>query len=83
MARRRRPSSDLLGRPASSTIPDGAQTTYSYVYYQDSGNTAHVNKQTSLVDGRWKVTYLDGFGRTIQVDRGTMGRRGTIRCRGC
>jgi len=29
-----------------------------------------------MVDGRWKVTYLDGFGRAIQVDAGHDGTPG-------
>ena len=53
---------DVYGRPASTVIPDGATTTYSYAYSPPT--------QTATVNGRWKQTTLDGFGRVIEVDTG-------------
>jgi RHS repeat-associated protein len=55
---------DAYGRPYQTTIPDGATTTYTYTY------GAGANTQTATVDGRWQTTSLDGFGRTIQVQKG-------------
>jgi len=56
-------------RPSQTTIPDGAVTTYTYTYYNPTTNTG-VNTQTATVDGRWQTTTLDGFGRTVQVQKG-------------
>ena len=53
---------DVYGRPASTVIPDGATRTYSYSYSPPT--------QTATVNGRWKQTTLDGFGRVIEVDTG-------------
>ena len=55
---------DSYGRPSQTTIPDGATTTYTYTY------SAGASTQTATVDGRWQTTTLDGFGRTIQVQKG-------------
>jgi RHS repeat-associated protein len=55
---------DWLGRPASTTVADGATTYYSY-----SGNT----QTATLTDGshnRWQTTAVDGFGRTTRVQTG-------------
>jgi hypothetical protein len=54
---------DLYGRPAQTQIPDGATTTYTYSY-------SPLPTQVATVNGRWKKTTLDGFGRVIQVDTG-------------
>ena len=56
---------DAYGRPASSTIPDGATATYAYTY-----PPTQLPTQTTTVNGRWTKTTLDGFGRVIQVDTG-------------
>ena len=53
---------DVYGRPMQTRIPDGAITAYTYSYSPPT--------QTATVNGRWKKTTLDGFGRTIQVDSG-------------
>ena len=55
---------DYYGRPATTTIPDGAVTTYTYTYAPGAST------QTATVNGRWKTTTLDGFGRTIRVQNG-------------
>ena len=47
----------------------GAVTTYTYTYYNPTTNTG-ANTQTATVDGRWQTTTLDGFGRTVQVQKG-------------
>jgi YD repeat-containing protein len=60
---------DSYGRPSQTTIPDGAVTTYTYTYYNPVTNSG-ANTQTATVDGRWQTTTLDGFGRTIQVQKG-------------
>jgi YD repeat-containing protein len=60
---------DSYGRPSQSTIPDGAVTTYTYTYYNFATGTG-TNTQTATLDGRWQTTTLDGFGRTIQVQKG-------------
>jgi RHS repeat-associated protein len=60
---------DAYGRPSSSTSIYGAKTTYGYsssLPYVISTNTTNSNG-TSL----WTYTTLDGFGRTIEVQRGT------------
>jgi len=55
---------DRPGRPYQTNIPDGAVTTYTYSYAPGA------NTQTAAADGRWQTTTLDGFGRTIQVQKG-------------
>jgi hypothetical protein len=60
---------DSYGRPYQTTIPDGAVTAYTYTYYNPVAHTG-ANTQTATVDGRWQTTTLDGFGRTIQVQKG-------------
>jgi len=55
---------DSYGRPATTTIPDGAVTSYSYTYNWGAST------QTATVNGRWKTTTLDGFGRTVRVQNG-------------
>jgi YD repeat-containing protein len=55
---------DSYGRPSQSTTPDGAVTTYTYTY------SPFASTQTASLDGRWQTTTLDGFGRTIQVQKG-------------
>jgi len=55
---------DSSGRPAQTTTPDGAVTTYTYSY------SPGANTQTATLDGRWQSTTIDGFGRTIQVQKG-------------
>ena len=44
-------------------------TAYTYTYYNPVAHTG-ANTQTATVDGRWQTTTLDGFGRTIQVQKG-------------
>jgi hypothetical protein len=44
-------------------------TAYTYTYYNPVAHTG-ANTQTAAVDGRWQTTTLDGFGRTIQVQKG-------------
>ena len=60
---------DSYGRPSQTTTPDGAVTAYAYTYYNPVTNTG-ANTQTATLDGRWQTTTLDGFGRTIQVQKG-------------
>jgi YD repeat-containing protein len=55
---------DSYGRPSQTTTPDGAVTNYTYTY------SAGASTQTATLDGRWQTTTLDGFGRTIQVQKG-------------
>jgi RHS repeat-associated protein len=56
---------DSYGRPASSLSPNGATTTYGY------HETSSPPYRTSLTNGRWIRTTLDGFGRTIKTEIGT------------
>jgi YD repeat-containing protein len=53
---------DAYARPATSTSPHGAVTTYSY--------TNSPPTTTATVNGRWTRTTTDGFGRTIKVEAG-------------
>ena len=59
---------DGNGRPVTTKIPDGAETTYSY-YYAAMGNqqTAMLGTGTTA---RWKRTTVDGFGRVTKVENG-------------
>ena len=50
------------GRPKNSTGPYGAITNYTY-----SNNAPQV---TATTNGHWTKTYLDGLGRTYEVDTG-------------
>jgi YD repeat-containing protein len=56
---------DGYGRPATSLSPSGATTTYGY------HDTSTPPFRTSLTNGRWNRTTLDGFGRTIKTEVGT------------
>jgi YD repeat-containing protein len=58
---------DTWGRPSTSTIPDGATTTYSYSYSPVSQQTAVLTTETGTI---WKRTTLDGFGRVSRVENG-------------
>ena len=53
---------DTYGRPSSSTMVDGAATSYSYTY--------NPNTQTATLGNRWKKTTMDGFGRVTKVETG-------------
>jgi RHS repeat-associated protein len=53
---------DVYGRPATSKVPDGAITTYTYTYLP--------NTQTATLGTRWTKTTLDGFGRAMKVETG-------------
>ena len=57
---------DTYGRPQKSTIPDGAETDYTYTYIPN------VQTATITTNGatQWEKTTLDGFGRTISVQTG-------------
>jgi hypothetical protein len=59
---------DDWGRPLTSKIPDGAQTTYTYT----------MNTQTATLGTRWTKTTLDGFGRTVKVETGHDGVTPTL-----
>lgn len=54
-----------FGRPQQSTSVYGAQTNYTY-----SQNGALPMVITATTNGHWTKTTLDGFGRTIEFDRG-------------
>ena len=58
---------DTWGSPSTSTIPDGATTTYSYTYSPLNQQTAVLTTETGTI---WKRTTLDGFGRTPRVENG-------------
>ncbi len=60
---------DSFGRPATSTIPDGAWTTYAYTYNPNT-QTATLHSYANGPAVRWKTTTLDGFGRTTSVQTG-------------
>ena len=67
---------DYYGRPATSTSADGAVTTYAYHYASSSDPNPYYpygNTQMATVDSSnaYKITTLDGFGRTIRVETGT------------
>jgi hypothetical protein len=53
---------DSFEHPSQATIPDGAQTNYSYTY--------NPSVQTATLGSRWKKTTLDGFWRVIRVETG-------------
>ena len=55
-------SYDTYQRPQSTTSADGAIATYGYGY--NAGSTS------ATTNGHWVRTRLDGFGRTIKVERG-------------
>ena len=59
---------DGNGRPVTTKIPDGAETTYTYAY------AAMGNQQTAMLGtgttARWKRTTVDGFGRVTKVENG-------------
>ncbi len=56
---------DTFGRPQQSTSVYGAQTNYTY-----SQNGTLPMVVTATTNGHWTETTLDGFGRTIEFDRG-------------
>jgi RHS repeat-associated protein len=61
---------DTYGRPASSTVADGAVTNYTYTY-NPTTQTATITHPPENPNGTtWKRTTLDGFGRTIKVETG-------------
>ncbi|HKV95862.1 MAG TPA: hypothetical protein VJR90_00005, partial [Gammaproteobacteria bacterium] len=51
---------DAYARPASTTSPYGATTSYSYT----------TNTTTATVNGRWTKTTVDGFARPLLVETG-------------
>ena len=62
---------DGYGRPSQSTIPEGAQTNYTYTYYPSAANTQTATMTASdLANPIWKKTTLDGWGRVTKVESG-------------
>jgi len=61
---------DAYGRPAATTIADGASTGYSYANYLATGGAG--NQQMATLGTRWKRTTLDGFGRVTKVETGNV-----------
>jgi RHS repeat-associated protein len=61
-------SYDSYGRPTGATSPFGAATSYTY----NAGPYSSTNPATvtTTTNGRWTLTTLDGFGRSIQVQTG-------------
>lgn len=59
---------DAYARPASSTSPTGATTTYSYTNPNPSASAAAT--VAASVNGRVSTQYLDGFGRVIKQTSG-------------
>jgi RHS repeat-associated protein len=51
---------DSLGRPSTTTSPDGAVTTYAYT----------LNTTTATANGHFTRSTVDGLGRTVRVETG-------------
>jgi RHS repeat-associated protein len=70
---------DSYGRPAQSTMPEGAQTSYTYTYYPTAPNTQTATMTASdLTNAIWKRTTLDGFGRAILAESGYGGNEVSV-----
>ncbi|MCX6633453.1 MAG: hypothetical protein NTW28_38145 [Candidatus Solibacter sp.] len=54
---------DSASRPATSTSPTGAVTTYTY--------STSAPQMVATINGRWTKSYLDGLGRTVKEESGT------------
>ncbi|HEY2011924.1 MAG TPA: hypothetical protein VGH38_00425, partial [Bryobacteraceae bacterium] len=69
---------DTLGRPLTSTIPDGARTDYTYSYNPYNTQTAILCPDpigspcptVTTIGHQWTTSTQDGFGRTTKVEKG-------------